>query len=261
MSINITAKTDYSMLFSSLSNSTTGSSSILGGSFSLVDYATIKNGSYSKLMKAYYGQNSSNVSNSSVNKIVTGNSKDESKTITALQSASDSLTKAAEDLLKTGKDSVFAEKDITVKDENGVETTQKGYDTDAIYKKVSAFVDAYNSVLSSAADSNNSRVLSTAANMTTQTVAHEKMLEKIGISIGEDNKLSIDEKTFKEADMASVKSMMNGIGSYAYGVQTKASFINMYAKEDAAKTSGLYGQDALYNSSYLSSGNIYSSWF
>lgn len=260
MGINITAKTDYSMLFSSLSNSSTAGTSFFGGSFSLVDYATIKNGSYTKLMKAYYGQNSSAVS-SSVNKIVSGSSKDESKTITALKSASDSLKKAADELLETGKDSVFNQKDITVKDENGVETTEKGYDTDAIYKKVSAFVDAYNKVLSSAGDSNNTRVLSTAANMTTQTVAHEDMLGKIGITIGEDNKLSIDEKAFKEADMTSVKSMMNGVGSYAYGIQTKASFINMYAKEDAARTSGLYAQNALYNSSYVSSGNLYSSWF
>lgn len=260
MGINIMAKTDYSMLFSGLSGSPAGGNSILGGSFSLVDYATIKNGSYSKLMKAYYGQNSSAVS-SGVNKLVSGSNIDDSKSITALKSASDSLTKAVEALLDNGKDSVFKQKDIMLKDENGVETSEKGYDTDAIYKKVSAFVDAYNKVLSAAGDSNNTKVLSTAANMTTQTVAHEDMLGRIGITIGENNKLSIDEKVFKEADMTSVKSMMNGVGSYAYGIQTKASFINMYAKQDAAKAGGLYSQNALYNSTYLSSGKLYSSWF
>ena len=56
-------------------------------------------------------------------------------------------------LTENRKDSVFKEKDITTKDENGVGKTTKGYDTDAIYKAVSASADDYNSVLSAAAKS------------------------------------------------------------------------------------------------------------
>lgn len=73
MSINIQAKTDYSALFSSLSTKqspsasffgSTGSmsdltSTVLGGGRSsnginLGDYASIKNGSYRKLLKSYF---------------------------------------------------------------------------------------------------------------------------------------------------------------------------------------------------------------
>ena len=268
MAINISQKTDYSMLFSSLpqrSNNVTSSifGNTSGSSFSLSDYALIKSGSYGKLMKAYYSQGSDDKStkNSAVNKIMSGSSTDQASTITALKSGSNKLTEAAADLTATGKDSLFVEKDITTKDENGIETTSKGYDKDAIYKKVSEFVDAYNSVLTAAGKSNNHRILSTGANMTTMTAANEPMLGKIGIKIGEDNKLSIDEKTFKEADMSSVKTMFNGVTSYAYDVQTKASFINMYAKEDAAKTSGIYAQNALYNNSYSSSGYMFDNLF
>ena len=50
MSINIQAKTNYSFLFSGLSSS---ASNALSGNW-LADYASIKNGSYGKLMKAYY---------------------------------------------------------------------------------------------------------------------------------------------------------------------------------------------------------------
>lgn len=267
MAINISAKTDYSMLFSSLpTRNNNVTSSIFGGtagsSFSLSDYALIKNGSYGKLMKAYYSQgDDSSGRNSAVNKVINGGSADKATTITALKGSSDKLAGAAEDLTTTGKDSLFVEKDITTKDENGVETTAKGYDKDAIYKKVSEFVDAYNSVLSAAGKSDNVRVLNTGANMTTMTAANESMLSKVGITIGEDNKLSIDEKAFKEADMGSVKTMFNGVTSYAYDVQTKASFINMYAKEDAAKTSGIYAQNALYNNSYSSSGYLFDNMF
>ena len=58
MSINIQAKTDVSYLFSSLGS---GASGVAGSNF-LSDYASIKNGSYAKLMKAYYN----NVDNSAV---------------------------------------------------------------------------------------------------------------------------------------------------------------------------------------------------
>lgn len=267
MAINISAKTDYSMLFSSLpTRSNNVTSSIFGGtsgsSFSLSDYAMIKSGSYGKLMKAYYSQgDDSSSKNSAVNKMVSGSSTDQATTITALKGSSDKLAKAADALTTMGKENLFVEKDITTKDENGVETTTKGYDKDAIFKKVSEFVDAYNSVLSAAGKSDNVKVLNTGANMTTMTAANEGMLEKVGITIGDDNKLSIDEKAFKEADMSSVKTMFNGVTSFGYDVQTKASFINMYAKEDAAKTSGIYAQNALYNNSYSSSGYLFDNMF
>ena len=50
ISINVNAKQDYSYLFQSLS---TSSGSGLGNLNFLSDYASIKNGSYGKLMKAY----------------------------------------------------------------------------------------------------------------------------------------------------------------------------------------------------------------
>ena len=261
MSIRITGRTDYSALFSSLNGGK--STGIGGGSYSLADYASIKNGSYGKLMKAYYGKNKTALSDAA-----SATKKTNSKTATAdttsenasLQKSANALVKSAESLLKTGKDSVFKEKDITTKDENGVEKTTKGYDTDAIYKAVSAFADDYNSVLSAAAKSKNSSVVSTASNMVQQTVANEKMLSRIGITIGEDNKLSVDEKKLKAADMTTVKSMMNGNGSFAYGVQTKASFISMYAKNDQNKASGVYGSSATYTASLFSNGNIWNSF-
>ncbi len=266
MGINISSKTDYSMLFSSLptnKNNVTGSlfGNASASSFSLSDYALIKSGSYGKLMKAYYGQSDSSNKNSAVNKLVSGSSADTATTITALKGSSEKLAKVAGELTATGKDSLFVEKDITTKDENGVETTKKGYDVDAIYKKVSEFVDSYNSVLNAAGKSDNKKVLSAGANMTTMTVANENLLNKIGIKIGEDNKLSLDEEAFKAADMGSVKTLMNGVTSFAYDVQTKASFINMYAKEDAAKTSGIYAGNAMYNNSYSSSGYLFNGMF
>ena len=62
MSINIQAKTDVSYLFSSLGSGEAG----VAGSNLLADYASIKNGSYAKLMKAYYSENADDAVKSAV---------------------------------------------------------------------------------------------------------------------------------------------------------------------------------------------------
>ena len=84
MSINIQAKTNYSFLFSGLSSS---ASNALSGNW-LADYASIKNGSYGKLMKAYYAKDS-------------GDSKTAASTITKKDTATDTAKKAlAKELAK-----------------------------------------------------------------------------------------------------------------------------------------------------------------
>lgn len=256
MSINISAKTDYSFLFSNMSSgSSTADNSI---SSLLIDYSNIKSGSYGKLMRAYYSKD-----NDTVSKLVDNSksqSKDDDKTIGAIKSSSSKLYASTEALLETGSKSVFAEKEITVKDENGLETTTKGYDTDAIYKSVKAFTDDYNNMLEEGSNSNNSKILNSLKNMISSTKVQEKMLSAVGITIEDDDTLSVDEATFKKADMTKVKSLFQGTGSYGYGINTKASFINMYAANDAKAASGLYGSSADYLSSYNRTGNIYSSF-
>ncbi len=61
--------------------------------------------------------------------------------------------------------------------------------------------------------------------MVNYTKANKSVLASMGISIGADNKLSIDEKTFKGSSMAAVKSAFTGAGSYGKSVQASASMI------------------------------------
>ena len=95
-------------------------------------------------------------------------------------------------------------------------------------------------------------------------------LEKVGITIGSDNRLSLNEETFKNADFNKVKSLFNGGSSYAGIVSTSASRI---AATSSARTdsyanvlygnglhgnTGLYGASALYgNMSLLGSLGLY----
>ncbi|MCR5418625.1 MAG: hypothetical protein K6E84_06890 [Lachnospiraceae bacterium] len=270
MSINISPRTDYSTLFSSMSASSGKANSmswLYGDSQSsginLSDYASIKNGSYGKLLKTYYSQNKDDSKASSVSQIVkkvSGNSYDSATKNSALTKATSSLSKSADALLQKGSDSLFEEKDITSKDESGKETTVKGYDRDAIYNAVSAFAKDYNALLDASADSNNNSVLTTAANMTSQTAIFSKSLEKIGIKVGDDNKLSVDKDAFDKADVSAIKNVFNGNGSLADVTKAKSEIIASSAQNDASKASGTYASNGYYaNASYLN-GSAFTSF-
>lgn len=258
MSINITAKTDYSFLFSNMQSNASSTG------FSLADYASIKNGSYFKVMKAYYAKDGNGNSVASQNgadsfSSVKGASADSAAVNSNTASKADALSKSAGDLWASGKGSVFEKKDIVTKDENGNETKTYDYDKDAIYKAVSTFAGDYNNMIDAAMKSRNSNVISKATDMVMQSLKSEDRLNKVGITIGEDNKLSVDESKLKSADISSLKSLFSGVNSYAYDVQSKASYMNMYAKEDAAKASGTYSSAAMYTPN-MNTGSILNSF-
>ena len=158
---------------------------------------------------------------------------------------------ASDALLDKTKKSVFNK--VTTTDAKGNTTTD--YDKDAIYKKVSAFVDSYNNLLKKSEDSNTNGILNAVSSMVRTTDSNEKLLSKVGITVGVDNKLSIDEDTFKKADMSLVKSLFNGNGSYGYQVSAKASLADYYAEREASK-GNTYGNTGTYTYNY-NTGEIY----
>lgn len=243
MAINIVAKTDYSMLFNSLGSSRSGSSSATNLNF-LSDYAAIKNGSYGKLMRAYYAESGSSRSVSSIvnNKKNTAISEDDTKTLAAMQSTTDALKESADALLEDGKDSVF-----------------KTGDTEKIYKAVEEFVNDYNSVLDASDNVNSTSVLGKVSRMVSGTAAFEKSLASVGITINEDNSLSVNKETFLNADMEKVQDLFNKSGSFGYSTSAQASFIN-YAADNEASKANTYGANGSYTNNF-NTGNIYSSWF
>lgn len=256
MSINIQPRTDYSFLFSSLGS---GAAGVSGSNF-LIDYALIKSGSYGKLMKAYYSQDSNDSVNKLVSSTVQNAAADTDKTaLNKVQTTTDALKESADTLLENGSKSVFAQKDITTTDENGAETTRKGYDVEGIYKAVSDFVTNYNSVIKAADDSGNEKVMDKTVSLATSTYANSKLLGKIGITINGDSTLSIDKDTFIKADMGTVKSLFNGNGSYGYRASAQASLIQFTADREASKSSLYNMNGTLYNT--YGTGSLFNGFF
>lgn len=244
--MNINLKTDYSMLFSSLSsNSSSNSTNSLSNSFTfLSDYASIKNGSYGKLMKAYYemesedGSATSSAANKYSSKLGASTSEDTAETLAKVQSATDNLKESADALLETGSKSVF-----------------KSEDEDAVYNAVSAFINDYNSVLNATDDVNSTSILQQTLSMVNTTKANENLLSKVGITINDDNTLSLDKDTLKNANESTLKTLFNTTGSYGYSVSTSASFINYKADTEATKAN-TYNFSGNYSSNYTS-GSIF----
>lgn len=240
------------------SSSSTGSTSGNTSGTSLVsDYISIKNGSYKKLLNAYYAKQKAEETGSSTS------GKTESATTkawTTVKSDSSALASAAAAL--TSKSSTLFEKvDVTTTDKDGNKTTAKDYDREAIVKAVKAFADAYNDTLDSAAAQDNTLILRKTAIMTKSTSANKNLLSKVGVTIGKDNKLTVDEEKLKSADINELKSLFSGNGSYASSVAKRASDLNTISdqliKSATNANASIYTNSGNYSS--LKTENLFNS--
>lgn len=244
--------------FFNFNNSMLGTSS--AGSNLLGDWMSIRNGSYKRLLKAYYANEKSssktNSSSSKDNKVESA----EVKKLNTVKSDASSLKTAANAL--NNKD-LFEKVTKVTKDENGEDVTTTDYDRDAIYSAVKNFVDAYNSTLDSASSQDNLTILRKAATMTKSTSVNQNTLRDVGITIGKDNKLSVNEEKLKNADIGTLKTLFSGYGSFASNVANKASDIatmaDQLAKSASRSNASLYTNSGNYSS--YSSSNAFDKFF
>lgn len=203
--------TDYSYLFNNMQPTSTG------GTFSLGDYAAIKNGSYKKLLKAYYAKQDAEKS---------AISSDAMKNSSLVKSSADALKKSANAL---NNEALWEKKE--------------DYDWDAITKAVKTFVDDYNSVVKLAGNSDSKDVLRNAVWMTGMTEANDNLLSKAGITVGKGNQMELNEDVLKKVDIRTLKTLFTGHNSLADKIATKANSIS----NAAARTSGTYKSNGTYS--------------
>lgn len=234
---------DYSSLFASLNSGTKNSTAAPSNNL-FADWASIQNGSYGKLTKAYYGKHSQSVD------------MDEDEVKTAVRT-NNSLKAEHTDLRKAISDirdaeSVFTDK-IKTKDANGNEV--EDYDYDKIYKLLKSFADSYNGTLDKGVESDNKTILRNTLQMTHMTSTHSKLLSSVGITVGSDNKMTVSEADVKKASMTALKTLFVGMGSYAESIDNNASNIISAVDRDNNKLSN-YTANGTFSSS-ASVGNIY----
>lgn len=222
-----------SALFSSFgSTNKTNTSSLLS------DYASIKSGSYYKLLKAYYSQTS-----------------DSGKTTSAVKEkdTQDSVNKAWKNVssdissLKSSTSALIKE-DYTEANRSKLE------------KEVSSFVKNYNSVLDSSSDVTSISLSKKTEWMKRITSNNSETLEKVGITIKSDNTLSLDTDALSKASMSDLKAAFSDSYSYAGQINSTSRLMaQVAANGGSSNTASLYTSSGAY--SYLSGSSMYNILF
>lgn len=242
----------------------TGSSSNIYSSLS--DYSSIKTGSYGKLLSSYYNMESGGVTPKNDNVRARDNTsrgyelryqaeqaakanKTQSNADTSSVVSNTSASKSNSTVASAANDMVSIIDDLNKQDT--FKTTGGSYNTDDIYKRVASFVDSYNKVIEGSKNSTVSGVTSNVSQMTNNTQAFSKSLSNIGITIGSDKKLTLNENTFKNADMSAVKETF-GRSNFGYSVRSNAYMAGYYAT-NAQSQAGTYGPKGNFDLSDLMS--------
>lgn len=168
---------------------------------SLGDLQMIRSGVYKKAMRAYYEkQKSEDADKESIKGSGTADSK---VNLSNLKSSAQRLYESANKLKRADYSAEAKREDLA--------------------DDVKSFVDDYNTTLSTTKNMNSYSILQTAVWGTEQMNIREGLLNKVGITIGENNSLSFDEEKFKEAKMSDIKALFSGSGSMADSIAQKAS--------------------------------------
>ena len=198
-------------------------------SFNFSDYASIKNGSYKKLVKSYLVQqkgDSADKGSTSVKK-PTKDTTDQTG-LARMKTQADSLKKSAKELSD----------DALWKQTNGK------YDMDKIAKAVKGFANDYNDTIDQAAKVNSKDVSQQTGFMTSMTKTMSTALSKVGITVGADGKMSVNEDELKKADTKQLKALFAGYASYGAQMEQKASAIS----SAALRNSSLYSSNGTLSS-------------
>lgn len=213
------------------------------GSFNFSDYASIKNGSYGKLMKSYYAEQKKSTRAEKTDKDTS--SKINRKKEAAIDKTGLTQMKKEADRLKTAAEAL--NEDALWKQTDGK------YDMDKIVSAVKTFANEYNDTLNQAAKVNSKDIAQDVRYMNSMTNTMSKALSKIGVTVGTDGKLSVNEDELKKANVTSIKSLFAGSVSYGSQISDRASEI----ARDTVMNSSVYGSNGTLSSSL---SNMFNKW-
>lgn len=199
-------------LFSMMGNKQQSASS------SILDYNTVNSTAYRKAVRAYYQQ---------------GGDQAVSESKTALNTMKNNATAMKDSALALNDKSLFEP------DSDG------NYKLDAIKDAVNEFVKNYNSVVENAANSDSTEALRNGVWMVNATKKNENLLAKVGITIGENNKLSFNESRLTKANISSFKSTFLGTSSFGNRMSKKAATFENIAKRSLSNS--IYNKSGKYS--------------
>ena len=110
----------------------------------------------------------------------------------------------------------------------------------------------YNSFIKSTADVDNVSLLRKSVNMVGSTSRNLTMLSKVGITLGENNQLVVNEDKLKSAKLTDISSMFQGSGSYGDSLQSMTRQTYQLANSQAYQSGN--GSAYTYSGRYAALG-------
>ncbi|MDD6207007.1 MAG: hypothetical protein PUB10_00600 [Clostridiales bacterium] len=197
----------------------------MSGLYSLMsDYSSIQNGSYRKLLNAYYETeektSSSKTENQNTTKKTTIDSTKKDSVLDGIKSSVSAMASDVKDFRKKG--------------------------SEVSEKAVEKFASDYNKLLDSVSKTSNSSVNSKLTDLKDYVNLQKKKLDEVGIKVGSDSKLSVDKEKFAKASSDQLASLFQGGASFASMVSLKADSIGAEATLQALRTTSLYDGTGSY---------------
>lgn len=230
--IDVSNKQDYSYLFQSLSSSSGG----MGNLNFLSDYASIRNGSYGKLLKTYYAKKQDSGTEGSSKQSRSGDvldrileQKKNPKISKDVQEANANLTTG----LSTMRTSVSALQNS----QTYTDTANGRSAEDKVASAVKDYVSDYNNVLKAARGSTLTNKTAYVANMMSSTAANADKLSEIGVTVNRDGTLSLSTEKLKETDISKVQELFSPDDIMSYG-SVIASRLQFAGAASGAGTTG-----------------------
>lgn len=236
---------DYSNLFQSSSSAGSGNSNFFS------DYASIKNGSYRRLMKSYYGKANNAASSSSGSKSRSNNvldklleEKKNPKVSKEVQEANANLT-AGISSLKSSVSTLQNEKTYT-------DTPNGSTGAEKTVSAVKDYVTNYNNLVTAAKGSTLTGTTSHVANMMNATAANKDKLAEIGVRVNANGTLTLNEAKLKTVDTSKVQEVFSKDDKMSYGsaVASRLRFAGSSSTTStSSKTDSSTGTDTKVTSS------------
>ena len=167
-------------------------------------------------------------------------------TYTKLEDSSEKLSKYASSLLETEKDSIY-------------DKAEESGSTISIVSNVSKLVEEYNSTINQLNKAGGSMNEFYRQQLKAIPSSCKDVLKAIGITQQKDGSLSIDEKTLKSADTATLKKDLGNDTGFASKIDFISGRVNKNAAANAASASSQYNSRGSSYSGYYGSSK-YNFW-
>lgn len=146
---------------------------------------------------------------------------------------------AAEDAAKTAT----ADRSRSLMDSITGLKDEETYAEDNALEEASDFVDYYNSTLNSARNAGSTAVTANLSSMMQKTAQNSGALSEIGVNVGTDGRLSINEDTFKNTDTAKLQDTLT---NFAGAIESDARLLNYFSTTGTEANAG-YSANGGYN--------------